>query len=255
MGAASMLALADEPDDYEKWRIGSYGEMLASFKDYGTNRFYGNSVGNTKQRHNEISIPRFILSGDYKLSKRWTLSAEVEFESGGTGQAYELEAKASSENGEYETEFEKGGEVVLEQFHLTYRILPELNVRVGHMILPVGLTNTHHEPLNFFTATRPEGATTIMPSTWHETGLALFGKFGRGKTSFDYEAMITSGVNPNGFDKYNWIKGARQGFFEVDNFSAPAYTARLNWRGIRGLRLGASVFFNPNAGKNSDKLH
>ena len=28
-------------DDYEKFRFGGYGEMVAKFMNYGTNRFYG----------------------------------------------------------------------------------------------------------------------------------------------------------------------------------------------------------------------
>lgn len=241
-------------NDYEKWRIGSYGEMLATFKDYGLNRFYGNSVGNTKINHNEISIPRFILQGEYKITPKWILSAEIEFEAGGTGSAVEMEAQSGSENGEYETEMEKGGEVALEQFHITRLITPQFNVRVGHLIIPVGLTNAHHEPLNFFTAARPEGATTIMASTWHETGLEIFGTVGKGVATFDYQALVTAGLNPNGFDSYNWIQGGKQGFLETDNFTAPAYTLRLDWRGIPGLRVGASMFYNPKAGKNADKL-
>lgn len=253
-GVNNVQAKASNNNDYEKWRIGSYGEMLAAFKDYGLNRFYGNSAGNTKKNHNEISIPRFILQGEYKITSKWILSAEIEFEAGGTGSAIEMEAQSGSENGEYETETEKGGEVALEQFHITRLIIPEFNVRVGHLILPVGLTNSHHEPLNFFTAARPEGATTLLASTWHETGLEFFGTFGKGAATFDYQAMVTTGLNPNGFDCYNWIKKAKQGFLEVDNFSAPAYTVRLDWRGVPGLRIGASMLFNPNAGKNADKL-
>ena len=57
---------------------------------------------------------------DYKFNKRWSLGAEIEFEAGGTGIEYELETGTGSENGEYETEVEKGGEVALEQFHITY---------------------------------------------------------------------------------------------------------------------------------------
>ena len=117
--AVQSKAPSDEVKGYEKWRLGGYGEMLAAFKDYGLNRYYGGSKGNTKKNHHEISIPRFVLEGEYKINPKWILSAEIEFESGGTGITYEIESQSGSENGEYETEVEKGGEVALEQFHLT----------------------------------------------------------------------------------------------------------------------------------------
>ena len=150
-------------EDYTKFRFGGYGEMVANFKDYGINRFYGGNDGNPKKNRNTISIPRFVLAFDYKFSPKWVLSSEIEFEYGGTGAAREVEWY--EENGEYETEIEKGGEVALEQFHISYLMNKHLNFRFGHMIVPVGLTNAHHEPLNFFGVYRPEGETTILPST------------------------------------------------------------------------------------------
>ena len=240
-------------DDW-KFRFGGYGEILGRRMDYGLNRWNGSTTGNTKINHNDISIPRFVLALDYKFNRKWMLGAEIEFESGGTGTAYELESGTGSENGEYEQEFEKGGEVALEQFHITRMIVPEFNVRVGHMVLPVGLTNTHHEPVNYFGTSRPEGETVIMPSTWHETGIEFYGTIGKGYGTFDYEAMIVSGPNPNGFSKYDWIKGGRQGFFESDNFTSPAYILRLDYKGIPGLLVGGSFYFSADAGKNADKL-
>ena len=168
---------AAEPDTigYNKFRFGGYGEIVANFKDYGINRFYGHKEGNAKQNHNTIAIPRFVLAFDYKFTPKWILGAEIEFEYGGTGTSYELE---NTENGEYETEVEKGGEVALEQLHITRMIIPEFNVRVGHLIVPVGLTNEHHEPINFFGSSRPEGEMTIIPCTWHETGIEQLGEKG-----------------------------------------------------------------------------
>ena len=244
---------AAEPDTigYNKFRFGGYGEMVANFKDYGINRFYGHKEGNAKQNHNTISIPRFVLAFDYKFTPKWILGAEIEFEYGGTGTSYELE---NTENGEYETEVEKGGEVALEQLHITRMIIPEFNVRVGHLIVPVGLTNEHHEPINFFGSSRPEGEMTIIPCTWHETGIECLGKFGKGHATFDYEAMIVTGLNANGFDRNNWVRKGKQGIFEGDNFTCPAYVARLNYTGVPGLRLGGSIYYCPNTGANSDKL-
>mgnify|MGYP003192769654 CR=1 FL=1 len=203
--------VANDGDNYKKFRFGGYGEMVASFKDYGINRFYGAPEGNPDKHRNTISIPRFVLALDYKFNSKWILGAEIEFESGGTGTAYELE---NTENGEYETEVEKGGEVAIEQFHITRLIVPQFNIRAGHIIVPVGLTNAHHEPINFFGTYRPEGETTI---------------------------------------RNTWIASGKQGIFEEDNFTSPGYVARLDYKGVPGLRIGASFYYCADAGSNSDK--
>ena len=240
-------------DGYDKFRFGGYGEVLANFMDYGINRFRGTQgqKGSARDHRNEISIPRFVLALDYKFNSKWILGAEIEFEAGGTGSAYEIE---NTENGEYETEVEKGGEVALEQFHITRLIHPAFNVRAGHLIVPVGLTNERHEPINFFGTSRPEGETTIIPSTWHETGIEFFGTFGKGYGRFDYRAQVVAGLNANGFDRNTWVAGGKQGIFETDNFTSPAYVARLNYLGVPGLKVGGSFYYCNNTGANSDKL-
>ena len=237
-------------DGYNKFRFGGYGEILANFMDYGINRFRGTDNGSKKDHRNSISIPRFVLAFDYKFNSQWVLGAEIEFEAGGTGSAYEIE---NTENGEYEMEVEKGGEVALEQFHITRLIHPAFNVRAGHLIVPVGLTNEHHEPINFFGTSRPEGETTILPSTWHENGIEVFGTFGRGYTRFNYQALVVAGLNANGFDRNTWVAGGKQGLFETDNFTSPGYVARLNYLGVPGLKIGGSFYYCHNTGANSDK--
>ena len=249
-GLVGTTAAQEPGGEYEKFRVGGYGEMLASFKDYGINRFKGGAEGNTKVNRNTIAIPRFVLAGDYKFNKHWQLGAEIEFEAGGTGSAYEIE---NTENGEWETEVEKGGEVALEQFHLTYTLNRYFHVRAGHMVLPVGLTNAHHEPILFYGTSRPESETALLPSTWHETGLSIFGSFGKGYSRFNYEAYVTAGLNANGFDRNRWVAGGKQGLFEEDNFSSPAYTARVEYLGVPGLRIGATAYYCHNTGANSDK--
>lgn len=248
---AGTSVYAQSHSDYETFRLGGYGEMLATFKDYDPNtRFNGTTDGSTRDDKAYVSIPRFVLAFDYKFSEKWLLGAEIELEAGGVGVAQELE---SSENGEYETEMEKGGEVALEQFHITRLIHPAFNVRAGHLILPVGLTNAHHEPINFFGTVRPEGETTLIPSTWHETGLELFGTVGRGLATFDYQLLVTAGLNPDGFGRDHWVADGKQGLFEQDNFSSPAYTLRLDYRGVKGLRVGTSVYYVNDVTRNADK--
>ncbi len=232
-------------EEYSQFRVGGYGEMVASFLDYDFNRLNGSSSGASKKNRGEISIPRFIIGFDYKFTPKWILGAEIEFEYGGTGVAQEIEYY--EEGGEFETEIEKGGEVALEQFHITRLIHRSFNIRAGHIIVPVGLTNSHHEPINFFGTRRPEGETTILPSTWHENGISFFGEFGRG---FKYEVQIVNGLNPQGFRRQDWISQGRQGTFEINNFSTPAFVGRLDYSGIKGLRVGASAYYNK-TGKNA----
>lgn len=250
-GLCSLLAveaLQAADDDYGQFRVGGYGEMVAKFMDYGTNRFYG-GTDNSDYR-NSVSIPRFVLALDYTFSPRWILGAEIEFESGGVGMETELE---NSENGEYETEMEKGGEVALEQFHITRLVHRSFNVRAGHLIVPVGLTNAHHEPIHFFGTSRPEGETVILPSTWHQTGLAVYGTFGRGKATFDYQAMVVAGMSADGFGRDYWVAGGRQGLFEEDNFTSPGYAVRVDYRGLPGLRVGVSAYYCRDVTANTDK--
>lgn len=244
----AQAAKHDDGESYTKFRIGGYGELVASFLNYGKNRFYGGNSNDDTRR--TIALPRVVLAGDYRFNDDWNLGMEIEFEAGGVGIEQELE---KTENLEYETEMESGGEVALEQFHLTRGIFRSLNVRAGHMIVPIGLTNSHHEPINFFGTSRPEGETTVIPSTWHETGLSFFGDFGFGAATFDYEAMVVAGLNPDGFGRDNWVGSGKQGLFEVDNFSSPAYAGRVNWKGVPGLRVGASVYYVNDVTKNADK--
>ena len=141
----------------------------------------------------------------------------------------------------------------MEQFHITRLIDRAFNVRAGHIVLPVGQNNAHHEPITFFGTVRPEGETTILPNTWHETGLEFFGTFGRKYATFDYQVQIVNGLNANGFDRNTWAAGGKQGIFEEENFTSPGYVARIDWRGVPGLRLGAAFYYCANVGKNADK--
>jgi hypothetical protein len=250
--ASPATTQGETADGFDKFRFGGYGEAVASFLDYGTNRFSGLSAGNSRENRKTIAIPRAVLALDYKFNPKWILSMEIEFEAGGVGVETELE---SSENGEYETEMESGGEVALEQFHITRLIHPAFNIRAGHMVLPVGLTNSHHEPIFFFGTKRPEGETTIIPSTWHETGIEFFGSLGKNRAKFNYQAMVVTGLNADGFGRDAWVADGKQGLFEEDNFTSPAYVARVDYVGIPNLRIGASGYDCHDTGSNADKTY
>jgi hypothetical protein len=229
---------------FGKYRAGGYGEMLFQRMNYGANR-YSDPAGAPVDSRAYLTLPRTVFAFDYKFRDDIVIGAEIEFEYGGAGSAMELEY---SEGGEYEMEVEKAGEVALEQLHITKRFAPWFNVRAGHFIVPVGLTNAHHEPIFFFGTTRPEGETAMLPSTWHETGIAVLGYI----KDFRYEVMLVNGLDPNGFSTANWIGSGKQGIFEQIAATNPAFAGRVEYSGVKGLRLGASGYYGRSA-KNSSK--
>lgn len=229
---------------YSKYRFGGYGEILCQQMNYGADR-YKDPAGAPSDNRSYISVPRAVFAFDYKFRDDIVLGSEVEIEYGGTGAAMELEYE---EAGEYETEIEKGGEIEIEQLHLTKRFNNAFNIRVGHMIVPVGITNAHHEPILFFTTARPEGEMTILPCTWHETGISVLGYL----PGFKYELMVVNGLDPNGFSSANWIQGGKQGMFETSVMTSPAFAGRLEWSGVKNLRIGISGYYNRTA-ENASK--
>ena len=228
----------DKDDEFKKFRIGGYGEVLFQSFDFGPNRYRGAGDGSEKldKNRNQLTIPRYILSTEAKFSKGWSFASEIEFEYGGTGVAIEPEY---GEGIEYEYEFEKAGEVVLEQMWLEKSFGKFLKIRAGHQILPLGITNAHHEPIFYLGTTRPEGESTLIPCTWHETGLSVLGSY----KNLSYQLMLVNGLDPLGFEERNWIQGGRQTKYESVYFQNPAFLARLDYSSITGMRLGFSAYY------------
>ena len=127
----------------------------------------------------------------------------------------------------------------LEQFWINKEFSRALNIKVGHIIVPVGLNNAHHEPLNYFTVYRPEGENTILPSTWHDTGLSLWGRVGR----FKYEVELVAGLNAMFFNRDRWIHHGAGSPFEFKPANQLGGAARIDYYPTTGLRFGLSGYY------------
>ena len=225
--------------------VGGYGEI-----NYSRN-FYSDHVSRYSQpeehkndpSHGRVDIPHAVIYLGYDFGRGWTFGTEIEFEHGGNGLAYE---KEDEEGGEWEQEVEKGGDVELEQFWLQKSFSKALNLRIGHIVVPVGLNNAHHEPLSYFTVYRPEGENTIMPSTWHQTGLSLWGRYG----DFRYEAQLLAGLNADGFTNVNWIKNGNKSPLEFDVANKYGVALRVDNYTVKGLRLGLSGYYGHSIGNS-----
>ena len=202
--------------------VGGYGEVVYSRNFYSDNVYRYSEPSKYKKdgSHGRFDIPHAVVYLGYDFGKGWSMGTEIEFEHGGSGSAYEREYE---EGGEWEVETEKGGEVELEQFWLQKSFSRAFNLRAGHIVVPVGLNNSHHEPLNFFTVYRPEGENTILPSTWHQTGVSLWGRFSK----FKYELQFLEGLDAMHFDRDGWIHKGSHSAFEFEPASKYAVAAAL----------------------------
>ncbi len=189
--------------------IGGYGEMYYANPDNGDD--YTN-------------VYRFVTYLGYRFSDSVILNAEIEYEYGANA--------------------EDGGEVVVEFMYLDFLWREEANLRVGNLLVPMGLINLRHEPILFNTVQRPEVERYLIPSTWHETGVLVYGRFGA--TGIEYTAGMINALNLNNEETANaarsWIRDGQQGSSKNAAY-APAFVARVDYTGVNGLLLGASFYY------------
>ena len=238
LAAFVVLSTMNVAAQNKRLSVGGYGEAVFSRNYYSdhVSRYSQPEEHKNDPSHGRFDIPHAVVYLGYDFGKGWSVSTEIEFEHGGNGIAYE---KEDEEGGEWEQETEKGGEVELEQFWIQKSFARWANVRAGHIVVPVGLNNAHHEPLNFFTVYRPEGENTIMPSTWHQTGLSFWGRY----KDFRYEAQILAGLNADQFTNTGWISKGHKSPMEFDVANKYAASLRIDNYSIEGLRIGLSGYY------------
>ncbi len=202
--------------------IGGYGEF--NFQKF---------VSDQRGRRDQFDMLRFILYTGYKFSDRILLNAEIEFEhalinDGGT---------VSSGSGEVEIEFA----------YLDFMLWHALNVRAGLVLVPVGFINEMHEPPFFHGVIRPEVERLLIPTTWREGGVGIFGTLAPG---LEYRAYVLNGLNAEGYSSSSGIRGGRQSGNRAlaDDLAG---TARLQYTPFPGTSIGGS-FFMGDAGQDGD---
>ena len=218
--------------------VGGYGEVAMSRNFYSdhVSRYSLADEHKNDPSHGRFDIPHAVIYLGYDFGKGWTMGTEIEFEHGGVGMAYE---KEDEEGGEWEQEVEKGGEVELEQFWIQKSFGRWANIKAGHIVVPVGLNNAYHEPLNFFTVYRPEGENTVLPSTWHQTGISFWGK----TKGWRYELQFLAGLNSDNFTNTGWINKGPGTPTEEEIATKYGTALRIDNYCIKGLRIGLSGYY------------
>ena len=198
--------------------LGGYGEALY------TNHAELRQDDQPSGRTDEFDFLRAVLYVGYKFSDSILFNSEIEVEHAST---------------------DKGGSVSVEFAYLEFQKRPEVGLRAGMLLVPVGFINELHEPPIFHGARRPEVERSIIPTTWRENGAGLFGAAG----SFEYRAYAVVGLLSRGFSAAG-IRGGRQKGSKslAEDF---ALTGRVDYVGVPGLLLGAS-FYTGNSGQGGE---
>jgi hypothetical protein len=160
----------------------------------------------------ESDLLRVVLYTGYRFNDRMVFNAEVEFE--------------------------HHGELGVEFAYLDFLFTRALQLRVGNVLVPVGIVNEMHEPPFFNGVFRPQVERNLIPSTWNDNGLGLHGEAG----PLRYQAYLLTGLNAFSGDvsASSWIRGARTGGGESPSETF-AGVAALDYD-LGPAQLGASYY-------------
>ncbi len=188
--------------------LGGYGEVN-----------YNNYSGGSNAK-DKIDARRFVLYVGNKFNDMVSLRSEIELE----------HAIASASD---------AGEIEMEQLYLDFHFTDKINSKVGLFLIPAGFLNETHEPTTYFGVERNQIETRIIPTTWREAGVAMYGEV---LPALKYQVGISSGFSARKYDDpLVGIRSAHQEGSLADAEDLSLHAA-LNYTGINGLLVGASVF-------------
>jgi len=209
LATALLAAVTQIAASQESTAVGGYGEL-----------HYTNTSGpNTPA---SINFRRFVLYLSHSFDDRLTFRSELEVED------------AKIEGGE------AGGEVALEQAFLDYRLTDRLTLRTGLVLPPTGIINETHEPPTFNGVERPAFDHDVIPTTWRELGIGIWGTLPLAE-GLSYRLYLVNGLKASGFSGEEGIRGGRQSGRQA-TFANPSFTGRLEWA-RPGLRVGGSFWY------------
>jgi hypothetical protein len=130
------------------------------------------------------------------------------------------------------------GEVEVEQAYLDGLFNKKINLRGGLILMPVGIINIYHEPPSFNGVDRPDLDQLIIPTTWREAGVGIFGELAEG---LRYQLYGVTAFNANGFTAQAAL---REGHQEAQLAYAGDFggVARLDYEPLLGTVFGFSAY-------------
>ena len=218
--ASEALAESTHADGLK--RIGDFGRV--HLFGYGE-LHYNNPIGSSAD---EFDFHRFVIGLGFDFTEKIKFEAELDFE-----HAFK--------------------EPELEFAHIDFGLNDWATLRVGSLLVPMGVINQHHEPPLFNGVERPTFYSVIIPTSWMEAGIGFYGNLSHG---FDYQLYLMStpkavtldgtGTFDQGFSGSTGIRGGRFKVVEAPGRDVGG-SFRLQNTYFPGFRMGTSAFLGNTA--------
>jgi len=139
-------------------------------------------------------LTRAVLFVGHKFNSKISFFSEMELENG------------KVEGGKL------GGEIAMEQAFLKFDINRDLYIVAGLFIPRIGLINENHLPNTFNGVERTQVETYIIPATWREVGIGVYGRV-PAIDGLNYSFALMNGFNVAGLESgTGWREGPYLGF-------------------------------------------
>ena len=202
--------------------IGGYGEMNYRnyTSDFTTSVSAATGAAMPVRQNDTMDFLRAVLYVGYKFTDRIVFNSEIEIE--------------------------RADEIFLEFATIDFLLADWVNIKTGLMLLPIGWLNEIHEPNFFYGVNRPDVERFIIPTTWRENGVGIFGSFGE---MVHYKLYGVNGLDGSGFSTAGIRGGRQKGSKALANDLGVA--GRLDFSPHVTTTLGAS-FYTGNSGQDLD---
>ncbi len=196
--------------------VGGYGEFNANFVDNNaTNHWDGTAT-----------VRRMVLFVAHNFNAQFRSYVEFEWENA-------LACATCA------------GSVDVEQAFIDWLLVGnDFALRAGLVLMPVGIVNQWHEPPLFHGVERPDVDRLIIPTTWSELGIGVFGAPMNGLLR--YEAYLTTAPDPisasGAFKLGDTGFGSSSTAGSLSPANGGALVARLEAEPLLGLVAGASLY-------------
>lgn len=197
------------------------GNSATAISGYGEAYYQHDFTQQTAQAR----LRRVVLFIGHRFSNKISFFSEMELEDG--------KVDGSS------------GEIAMEQAFLKFDLNRSMYIQAGFFTPRIGIINENHLPNTYFGNERPMLEQILIPATWRELGVGLYGTVPQ-VPGLNYSVALLNGLDAQGFNAQYGITGGRQEGFKA-SARQKAVTAALLYY-IGGLRLQTSAYAGGSVG-------